>query len=366
MIYYFIVISMIIIVNIIFELIVTLSKSESSVSGSMITTGISLIVSAFPSFKGTIVGFLGQTIGNEASVPQTNILSIISGFVLIVFGIIYNKNIRDRIFILNMLGIFNQLEISDLQNIKNLKLADFKVKEILIDFVDVFSNGINNKSNKIIVDKIKNQCIKFSNRSKDFISCYTGMGPIPYTILAGTYLADSKVERYFEYRRSTTSYYEVKDKKFRKNKYPELNESFMQDKNVSSTDVIVSISITREVKSCDLVQFGDMDVINLYVQEPKDNIITSKEQLNDYKNKIVNCLEKIKDEYNHIETIHLLASIPSCISIEIGKIISLNSNRLPKIISYHYINSANPKYQFGIVVSENSSNNIKGTLIKCS
>lgn len=55
-----------------------------------------------------------------------------------------------------MFGIFAQPEISEVCHIKELHLADFKVKESIIDFVDIFQNGnMSTEKNTIIVNKIK-------------------------------------------------------------------------------------------------------------------------------------------------------------------------------------------------------------------
>lgn len=362
--YYFIVLAVIIVLIIIFEFINGLlnSQNDNSLSTGMISAGLGLVVTAFPGVIDTLVAFMGLTLTGEMQASETNIISIICGVILMIAGCISSLVMKDRIFVLNMLGLFSQFEISDVKNIKDLKLVDFKVKEIVIDFVDIYKSDdkMTDKVNKMIINKIEKQCNTFKDRSKDFKSCYTGMGPIPYTILAGTYLANSQIERYFEYKRSDGKYYELS----RKSKYPELKEVFPSDKKVNAKDVIVAISITREVHECDIAQFGDMDIIRLEVDTPADNLIISKKQLHDYKIRIVNCLEKIKIEYNQIECIHLLASIPSCMSLEIGKMIALNNSRLPKVVSHHYINAEIPKYPFGIVVTENTFNNEKGKLIK--
>lgn len=362
--YYFIVLAVIILLIIIFEFVNGLlnSQNDGSLSTGMISAGLGLVVTAFPGVIDTLVAFMGITLTGEMQASENNIISIICGVILMIAGCISSLVMKDRIFVLNMLGLFSQFEISDIKNIKDLKLADFKVKEIVIDFVDIYKSDdkMTDKVNEMIINKIEKQCNTFKDRSKEFESCYTGMGPIPYTILAGTYLANSQIERYFEYKRSDNKYYELS----RKSKYPELKEVFPSNKKMNAKEVIVAISITRNVQECDMAQFGDMDIIRLEVDIPADNFIISKKQLNDYKIKILNCLEKIKVEYSQIECIHLLTSIPSCMSLEIGKMIALNNNRLPKVVSHHYVNAETPKYPFGIVVTENTFNNEKGKLIK--
>lgn len=325
--------------------------SSTDSSTALITTGTSLIVSAFPGTKEIIISILASIFKEDIKV-ENDYAAIVCGFILIALGFYVRRDIKDRVFVLNMFGLFSQKEISDIHNIKALKLADFKVKEIIIDFVDLFNNGpITDKVNQLIVNKIKKQCEAFSNRSKDFKSCFTGMAPIPYTILAGTKLSGCNLKRFFEYKRAENKYYELKDKNWFQ-KYDMLQVKYPQNIDQDATDVVVALSITHDVKMSDLSQFGSLDVIEIKLDNTKDNVITSKVQLEDYGNVVLNSMEAIKDKYSKIKRIHLVASIPSCVSIKLGMLFALSNNRLPQIISYHFIQSNTPKYPFGVVVSE--------------
>lgn len=335
------------------------SNAETDISTTMITSGISLMVAAFPGTKELLLSFVAEMADKDITY-ETDPAMIICGMILIAFGILYKINIRDRIYILNMFGIPVQKEISDDSNIKDLKLADFKVKEILIDFVDVFNINMTQKTNEIIVKKIEKICTAFINRSNGFKSCFTGMAPIPYTILAGTYLASGKVRRYFEYRRADSKYYELSKRK--KKNYETLNTIYPNQPNIGATEVVVALSVTRKVQEVDLNQFGTMDIIEIGLSMPNDNIIKSLTQLDEYAGELLNQIEGLKQKYPSIQKVHFVASIPSCLSIEIGKRFALNTHRLPQIISYHFVNSGTPKYPFGIIVSDGATG--KGKLIK--
>ena len=115
-----------------------------------------------------------------------------------------------------MYGLYAQRDISDAQAIKDLNLADFKVKELILDFVDVFKMPMDEDAHNRIIHKIDKTCEKFTERSRDRKSCFTGMAPIPYTIYAGTKLAGSELRRYFEYRRADSKYYELSNQKRKK------------------------------------------------------------------------------------------------------------------------------------------------------
>lgn len=331
------------------------SDKETEPSILMITYGITLVMSAFPGTKEVLLEFLG-TVMDKKITYGPDYIAIFCGIVLIVLGILYRKNIKDRIFVLNMFGIPVQKEISTEDTIKDLKLADYKVKEIIIDFVDIFKLGIDESKNEIIVQKIKKICAEFVNRSKEFkAACFTGMSPIPYTILAGTYLENGNVKRYFEKRRSDSKYYELSKKK---KKYDSLKVAFPDNVNNSSTDVIVVLSVTKQVQDCDITQFVGKDVIKIGLDVPRDNIIETNIQVNDYAQKIVDEIENLKNKYPYLQRVHFVASIPSCLSIELGKRFALNSNRLAQIISYHYVNTETPKYPFGIVVADGRNNKV--------
>ena len=331
------------------------SDKETEPSTMLITSGIALVVSAFPGTEELLLGFLGTVIDKKITYGP-DYIAIFCGIALIVLGMLYQKNIKDRIFVLNMFGIPVQKEISTEDTIKDLKLADYKVKEIIIEFVDIFKLGIDESKNEIIVQKIKKICTEFVNRSKDFkVACFTGMSPIPYTILAGTYLENGNVKRYFEKRRSDSKYYELSKKK---KKYDSLKVTIPNNINNSSTDVVVALSVTKQVQDCDITQFAGKDIIKIGLDVPGDNIIETNIQVNDYAQKTVDEIENLKNKYPHLQRVHFVASIPSCLSIELGKRFALNSNRLAQIISYHYVNTETPKYPFGIVVADGRNNEV--------
>ena len=74
-------------------------------------------------------------------------------------------------------------------------------------------------------------------------------------------------------------------------------------------------------------------------------------------------MESAGNYYSHLEKIHLVESIPSCLSVELGKKFALNSHWLSQIVSYHYVNTGVPKYTFGIIVSDGTITN-RGKLVK--
>jgi hypothetical protein len=224
-----------------------------------------------------------------------------------------------------------------------------------------FSNYMVDIEGHFIIRKIKKVCEAFVNRSKGFKSCFTGMAPIPYTILAGTYLAAGEVRRYFEYRRADSKYYELAKKS--KKKYDTLNVIFPNHMDESAAEVVVALSITRRVQQSDLIQFSGKDIIEIHLPHPEDNVVTSVTQLDEYAGFVMDKIEDLKQSYPALQKVHFVASIPSCVSVELGKRFALNAHRLPQIISYHFVSSETPKYPFGIVVCDGSTTDT-GKLIR--
>ena len=332
---------------------------ETKISTKMISSGLMLILGAFPRIQIQIIGL----VSDFREILETNYTMIACGIVLIFAGLYYEFNIREKIYILNMLGIPVQREISDEKNIHALKLADYKVKEYVIDMFGIYDNEMDEKRNKIIVQKIKKCTETFCNRSKEFRAGFTGMAPIPYTIYAGLYLANGDVRRYFEYKRQESKYYELRKKKKRRDRISDIEILKKENPDKQTKEIVLALSVTRNIQNSDLIQFEQMDTIHIYTKETKDNLITSLEQLDKYAVFINQEIEALKQIYPNLNVVHLVAAIPSCLSLELGKLFALNSHRLPRVISYHYVSTGNVKYPFGIVVSDGEER-YRGKLIK--
>ena len=344
-------------------------RDNDGIGHSLIKAGVALMLSGVPGTLDVFVSFTLSMVSNDSEnigvidKGYTYVL-MVAGFMLILIGIVVVSKLRKRIYILNLFGI-NKKEISERNTLKQLKLQDYRVKEQIINIIPIFEDGlsIDENLNKFITVLIQDGAISFHTRIGEDCGCFTGMAPIPYTIFAGTFLGSANLNRFFEYNRnSEDGYYELrKSKKLFEKKWPKLHEietSAQGDTNIS--EVALAISVTHEISTEDLVQFNDMPVVRLGLEDPQDNIIRNKEQLLEYKKVIHDYLDKIlRQRYPKIKKVHLVASIPSCLSIEIGRLIGMGKNRMPDIIAYHYIVSKEPRYLFGIYVSGNQ----KGSLI---
>lgn len=103
---------------------------------------------------------------------------LVCGLALVVIRLLCKKNMREKVHVLNMHGLISR-DISEKKAIKELKLADYKVKEQVIDFIPFFNNGnINAGINRSICNQIQTNVESFIAKTSDDIGCFTGMAPI--------------------------------------------------------------------------------------------------------------------------------------------------------------------------------------------
>lgn len=338
------------------------SDREQDIFRLFVSSGIGLILTSFATTSDKVLDIVNALVGHNMNTSENNYISIFCGFLLIGVGIYYRRNIRDRFFVFNFISRAKKV-ISDVNSVKDLKLSDFKLREQIVDVVRMFDDGksMTKTSCKFITGEIEEKSNCFINQSKDFKKAFTGMGAIPFTILMGSYLSEVEIDDYFEYKHSDGKYYVLKNKKWyqKSNDFQRfVDNGAMQLRTCS--EVVIAISVTREVIDTDLEQFRGVHIIKMKVDNPKDNIIITREQLNYYANEIIEKMESLKTTCIGVQKIHLVGAIPSCLSIEIGRRISLKSNRIPQVVSYHYIANNTPKYGWGIVVT----NIDKGKFIK--
>lgn len=343
-----------------------LHKEEKTISYTLIAAGVTLMLSGVPTFEELILGIVANLLNFKLVAAEGEYwVRIIAGLALIVLGIALVFKIKKRIYVLNMYGIAAKKNIDDPKSAKDLKLAEYKIKEQVVNFTPFFEgNAMTQKMNNSICEQINEETKRFSAKaSEQKESCFTGMAPIPYTVYAGTLLEEAKIYRYFEYNNKSNGgyYYELKKAKNKKGKtYPKLNLTFPEKPDTAAQEVVLAISITHNVRDEDVSQFNT-DVVRLSLDKPEDNIIKFKQQLENYKSIIQNVLEtELTDTYPQLRVIHIAASIPSCMSIEIGKTIGLKTNRLKSIVVHHYMSSMDNPYTFGLYVNGDK----KGQLYK--
>ena len=74
----------------------------------------------------------------------------------------------------------------------------------------------------------------------------------------------------------------------------------MDNPNVNAESIIVAISTTRRIKKHQLKDFGEQDIIEIYLDDCKDNNITYIKQLQNYRKVILDELEALGRKNYHI------------------------------------------------------------------
>lgn len=292
--------------------------------------------------------------------PETNFVLLGCGITLIVLGTILWHSLRKRIYILNMLGKIKH-EISDVKTINSLRLKDYQLKETVLD-LRWAAIDINQQKWEQAKTIIEEYIVELSARSDSSTICFTGMAPIPFEIYAGRCMYGHTVSRFFEYKRSEDSYYELTHQpfcssiKWPKNKnIPILKNSTIKGDN--SAEVVIAVSITQSIQDSDLVQFN-CPIIRLGIDNPKDNALTSIMQLKVYVNKTNELIIGLKNAYPDLTCVHLVCAVPSCYAFDLGCKIGHLDNRLPEIVVHHYVSTSSPKYKYGIVVTGENRGNL--------
>jgi len=261
---------------VVFILTIFSDKKENSISNTMIAAGIALVTSCVPGLNELLIELISGLLkvkisGNEGSY----LFRVVTGLVLLLLGILLHFMLKERVYILNMYGIAAQKDIDDPKAIKDLKLAEFKIKEQIIDFVQLFDGGVNIKPkvNEAICRYIKNATVKFTAKVSDQKASYfTGMAPIPYTVFAGTFFESAKIHGYFEYDAHNDGCYrklKKATKRMKKSGWEHLNIVFPQNINANTTEVVLAISISHKVRNEDLSQFSS-DIVHLELDNPQD------------------------------------------------------------------------------------------------
>lgn len=317
------------------------------------TTGIGF---ALDSFGGNFLSNLNFAFSNiknwktnfrlNLSFSQSNFSSteLCTGIFFVVIGVLFVLYTKKRLFILNING-YSETKVED--HYKSLKLSQFSFKEKEIDIINDIKVKMTNDEADRIIKRITRKVDSFKEESKDNKRAYTGIAQIPFIVYAGTLLRKVNFDRFFEFdKMQTHTYRELSDKC----EYEKLenNTDFSKfDKEI--TDILVAISTTKQITNEKLSHFKSNNIVQLALKEPKDNAIQSKQQLVDYKNKIIDVLNDLQVRFPKLEKFHLFISSQSCLPFEIGKVIE--DYRNAETIVYHFDMQSEEKYPWGIVIN---------------
>lgn len=337
-------------------------KKEEGFADILSAIGVMLISNSSPANIDKIILLIASLKGcdnvDEFSI-SFNYYYFFIGLVLVLISEFLKQYSKKRIYVLNINGyVYKRLE----NYFKSLKMNNFEFKEREIDFVKIykkmFAPTLNKEVFECIKEDIQEKITAFKNESKEVKRGYTGIAPIPFIMYAGTFLQREVIDEYYEFdKKETETYYKLtKNKKADTPKIKLYTD--ITSLNKLNSEMVLAISLTQKISDEDLSQFSNLDKVRIGIDSPKDNTIKSKEQLNEYKNFIIETIENISKENSNLKRIHLIYSGQSCLPLEIGKS-SIDDTRLVEIISYQYERQNDIKYPWGIII--NGSN--KGELI---
>lgn len=322
---------------------------------ALITGGITILISTCtPSIQEEVLMFcmsvVVDTFETISYQSPSFIGSVIVGTILIILGIglcIIGTKITNKV-IKRKLGIFKIDGYKEIDLAKHLDELGYQEYEYQIyepKIIDVMVGGVNKTKISMIDRFIKTEVDKIiHNKDIDRIA-YTGTAPIPITFLIGKHFEKQDIDDYIEYHKNKNKYYKLNSSA----SYPEIifnPDGITPQKDIK--EIVIALNFTTRINDEDMKGFN-CDKLKITVQNPKDNTITSKEQLMDYKEKIFDYLESFIKDYPKLEKIHLLCACQSCLPFELGK--SIDNRRFCKIFAYQYNYQSEFKYTWSILIN---------------
>ncbi|MGG3283850.1 SAVED domain-containing protein [Paenibacillus solani] len=315
-------------------------QREEGIAYFIIMFGSEVVATSFGTLDDKIIAFLRH---NDV---DTNYAQIISGFILIGIGVFLMFHSRNKMYILNLNGMFHDRRIDN--HHKEVGLSPFQFKEKEVDFVRLYKKTMNADIAAEIIEEIKHKVEVFKQESKDKKRGYTGIASIPFVLFAGKYFERSVMHDYFEYDKFQQVYYRLTSK----HRFPKLslsqNDAITRLQSIHCVEVVIAISITASIRAEQLVQFT-CPQLYLSVPNPNDNLIKHKEQLHSYVEKTYDVLKETHERIPNLKKIHLVISSQSCFAFKLGQLIE--DTRMPMVISYQYNAQSSPKYPWGIIIN---------------
>ncbi|MGE7713243.1 SAVED domain-containing protein [Priestia megaterium] len=337
----------------------------------LFTTGIGLITSAFGTiFDNVIKTFMmlqSTSVKDSLKIQESfdvNYPSLIIGGILVLTGIWFQRYINNKMFILNINGYYDR-RIDG--HHKELGLSTFEFKEREIDFIGLFKSKKMNKAlASIIAVLIKEKVKSFKEESRHFQRGYTGIAPIPFVALAGTYLKREKIDKFYEYDKvETNAYFSLKTEKaklfFKGNEnYPDLRlQTDISSLNAEKEEAVIAISITQEILDAHLEQFSEAEIVKFSLDAPCDNAIQFEAQLIYYRKQIIDTIYALNRQMQNLALIHIVYSGQSCLALEIGK--NIEDFRMPSVVIYQFDSQEQKKYPWGIKLNgDNTGSFVQG------
>lgn len=329
-------------------------KKDAASPNFFIASGVSLVMSSFGTIQSLIKELyilvrysqnVDDSIRISNEIGRPDIVQLIIGLAFVCLGIYFLHYNKHRIYILNLNGYFsNRVE----DRFRDLNLARFEFKEREVNFINNKTEMTATKSDDI-VNFIERNVTSFREQSHGFKVGYTGIAHIPFVAIAGTYLKRMSIDEYYEFDKKTIEKFTKLEK--HKRKVPQLAkvDGYEGSFENNPDSAVIAVSTTAPITESQLSQFKDCGIVFLSIKEPKDNSIVSQNQLLDYRNIVINTIEKLQQKHPYLKRVHLLCATQSCLVLEIGK--SIGDYRNIQVVVYHFDAQAEPNYPWGLVIN---------------
>ena len=225
-------------------------------------------------------------------------------------------------------------------------LAQYEIKELLIDQTDLHKNG------RLLDPKeaVNRQEASIS-RLKDFYSIYPqaslayfGLAHIPLIFYAGSQINRQSV-MVFSTDRQTGEWLALE----KKGKGPTLSlQAHESDHSSSTTDIVICISVSYRIADglVEDIAAHCAASFHLSLKNPSLDIVKSEEQNNIYSRLFLKVLTDININHPLTERIHLFIAAPPPLVFRLGQQVSKMID--PTILVYNYSQRDNPKYGWAL------------------
>lgn len=327
-------------------------NDEETVADKLIGGGITMLLATIPTSLDSLLQFLYDLLKIQKSANDEGLSLwwfVGLGLLLLILGVVLKiREASAKYVILNMPGTIHHTQEDGM--LKALKISNCDEIEISTANCQAEMQKLSQAKANVILKDIQSQMERF-NRQSNSKRCFTGMAPIPFIIYAGTKHTGDDIRYYLEFDKSIQQYTKLNNEK----KYPKLNSSEII--TINTNEIVVAVSTTALINDMNTSQFN-LPVFNLSIEIPKDNAIFSKRQLDEYVNETVTFISKVCKKNNNVNRVNLLLATQACFAYALGKALVLMQNRVPQIVSYHYIA---PSYKIGLIINGGTSGQIVKT-----
>ena len=179
--------------------------------------------------------------------------------------------------------------------------------------------------------------------------CYFGIAHIPLLFHMGCQFLNRQPLQLFEHNRDTDQW----DQLQKGGDYPQIRLERIPDiVNQKGGDVIVRISISYPVtlEAIEGIVPNPIASIHLSIDQPKRDVVTSMEQIQQYSAAFRDMLDEIHNKLPNTERVHIFYAGPVALAVNFGRQISKPIH--PRIIIYNYSTKDNPQgYAWGLEIS---------------